>query len=155
LNLSREDVQDILNLLDALPVDEFDLQTERFHLTLRRCGDGTWTQSSDGAKATEGAQAVAEPGGDVTAGGTQAAGLGEVRSPLPGTFYRAPKPGAPPFVEVGSQVGEETVVAIVETMKMMNPIPAGLRGTVAAIELADAEFADHDTVLMRIAPERP
>jgi acetyl-CoA carboxylase biotin carboxyl carrier protein len=77
-----------------------------------------------------------------------------VRSPLPGTFYRAPKPGAPPFVEVGSQVGEETVVAIVETMKMMNPIPAGLRGTVAAIELADAEFAEQDTVLMRIAPER-
>jgi biotin carboxyl carrier protein len=77
-------------------------------------------------------------------------GLAEVRSPLPGTFYRAPKPGAPPFVEVGVQVSEDTVVGIIETMKLMNSVSAGIRGTIAEICLADAEFAGQDAVLMRI-----
>ena len=51
-------------------------------------------------------------------------------SPLLGTFYRAPKPGAPPFVEVGSAVEADTVVAIIEVMKLMNTVRAGVRGTV-------------------------
>lgn len=156
MSLSPEDVQDILNLLDALPVDELDLQTGRFRLTLRRSADGQWTQSGtkpDGSTAEPAVpevSALAAPEGEPPA--SETAGLAEVRSPLPGTFYRAPKPGAPPFVEVGSRVGADTVVGIVETMKMFNPVPAGLAGRVAAIELADAEFAEQDAVLMRIAP---
>ena len=59
-------------------------------------------------------------------------------------------PGAPPFVEVGSRVEPDTVVAIVETMKLMNSVPAGVGGTVAEILLANAEFAERDAVLMRI-----
>lgn len=145
MSLSPEDVQDILNLLDALPVDELDLQTERFRLTLRRGADGQWAQA--GTQPEQSAPASAAPP-SADADST----LAVVRSPLPGTFYRSPKPGAPPFVEVGSRVGADTVVGIVETMKMFNPVPAGLAGRVAAIELADAEFAEQDAVLMRIAP---
>ena len=78
--------------------------------------------------------------------------LVEVRAPLPGTFYRAPRPGAPPFVEVGSEVAEDTVVGIVETMKLMNSVIAGSRGTVAEICRANAEFTPQDAVLMRIDP---
>ena len=175
MNLTPEDVQDILSLLDALPVDEFDLRTERFRLTLRRAADGQWarsgTEPEGGAPergaleggAPEGSAREPRPAGEGTlarartvpgqsAPDAGADGLGEVRSPLPGTFYRAPKPGAPPFVEVGSRVGADTVVGIIETMKMFNPVPAGLAGRVAAIELADAEFAEQDAVLMRIAP---
>jgi acetyl-CoA carboxylase biotin carboxyl carrier protein len=73
-----------------------------------------------------------------------------VRAPLPGTFYRAPRPGAEPFVEVGSRVTAETVVCIVETMKLMNSVHAGVDGTVAEICLANAEFAANGTTLMRI-----
>ena len=73
-----------------------------------------------------------------------------VRAPLPGTFYRAPRPGAAPFVEVGSRVGADTVVAIVETMKLMNSVTAGADGTVAEICLANGEFAEHGATLMRI-----
>jgi acetyl-CoA carboxylase biotin carboxyl carrier protein len=80
-------------------------------------------------------------------------GLVAVRAPLLGTFYRAPKPGAPPFVEVGDPVEEDTVVAIVETMKLMNSVPAGTRGRVAEICLRDGEFADQDAVLMLIGPQ--
>ena len=60
-----------------------------------------------------------------------------VRAPLPGTFYRAPRPGAAPFVEVGSRVSADTVVGIVETMKLMNSVHAGVAGTVAEICVAE------------------
>ncbi len=169
MDLTNEDVADVLALLDSLPYDELDLQTARFRLILRRTPDG-WTQSAQslsapavlGAPAALGAAApgppVAAPGPPVAApgpppGGTGAdagAGLVAVRAPLPGTFYRAPRPGAAPFVEVGSQVGADTVVGIVETMKLMNSVTAGVDGTVAEICLGNAEFAAHGATLLRI-----
>jgi acetyl-CoA carboxylase biotin carboxyl carrier protein len=74
----------------------------------------------------------------------------EVASPLLGTFYRAPKPGAPPFVEVGAQVDEQTVVAIIEVMKLMNTVRAGVRGTVTEILLADGALAEYGETLLRV-----
>jgi acetyl-CoA carboxylase biotin carboxyl carrier protein len=73
-----------------------------------------------------------------------------VRAPLPGTFYRAPRPGAEPFVEVGSRVSADTVIGIVETMKLMNSVSAGVGGTVAEICLGNAEFAPRGATLVRI-----
>jgi acetyl-CoA carboxylase biotin carboxyl carrier protein len=73
---------------------------------------------------------------------------------LPGTFYRSPKPGAAPFVDVGTQVAANTVIAIVETMKLMNSVYAGVAGRVTEICLGDASFAEQDVVLMRVDPDR-
>jgi acetyl-CoA carboxylase biotin carboxyl carrier protein len=67
-------------------------------------------------------------------------------------FYRAPRPGAAPFVEVGSLVSEDTVVAIVETMKLMNSVHAGTRGRVAEILVANAEPVAQGATFMRIEP---
>ena len=64
---------------------------------------------------------------------------GAVTSPMVGTAYRAPEPGAPPFVEVGSQISEGQTVLIVEAMKTMNQIPAPRSGTVSAILVQDGE----------------
>ncbi len=77
-----------------------------------------------------------------------------VRAPLPGTFYRAPRPGAAPFVEVGSRVGADTVIGIVETMKLMNSVPAGVAGVVAEFCVANAEFAAQGAELLRIRADR-
>ena len=77
-----------------------------------------------------------------------------VRAPLPGTFYRAPRPGAAPFVEVGSQVGADTVIGIVETMKLMNSVHAGVAGVVAEFCVANAEFAAQGAALLRIRADR-
>jgi acetyl-CoA carboxylase biotin carboxyl carrier protein len=159
VNLSAEDVQEILRLLDAVQLDELHLETDRFTLTLRRSADGGWTQQSQvrSAPDVEAAEAVrpaARPApSEPTPTPPSAAGLWEVRAPLLGTFYRAPQPGAPPFVEVGSHVEEDTVVGIVETMKLMNSVPAGARGRVAEICLGDAQFVSQDTVLLRIDTE--
>jgi acetyl-CoA carboxylase biotin carboxyl carrier protein len=77
-----------------------------------------------------------------------------VRAPLPGTFYRAPRPGAAPFVEVGSRVGADTVIGIVETMKLMNSVPAGVAGVVAEFCVANAEFTAQGAALLRIRADR-
>ena len=77
-----------------------------------------------------------------------------VRAPLPGTFYRAPRPGAAPFVEVGSHVGADTVIGIVETMKLMNSVPAGVAGVVAEFCVPNAELAVQGAVLLRIRADR-
>jgi acetyl-CoA carboxylase biotin carboxyl carrier protein len=75
-----------------------------------------------------------------------------VKSPMVGTFYRAPEPGAPPFVDVGSEVSDDTIVCIIEVMKLMNSIPGGARGVVTQILVADAEPVEYGQVLMVIEP---
>ena len=101
-----------------------------------------------------GTQAPVSDAGAADGAGTGTGDAGRelvvVRAPLPGTFYRAPRPGAAPFVELGSQVGPDTVVGIVETMKLMNSVTAGVAGTVAEICLGNAEFAAHGATLLRI-----
>src|SRR5690606_40517544 len=62
-----------------------------------------------------------------------------IKSPMVGTFYRAPEPGAKPFVEVGAAVSPDTTVCIIEVMKLMNSIPAQCRGTVAEILVGDGD----------------
>ena len=80
-------------------------------------------------------------------------GLMGIRAPLPGTFYRAPKPGADPYVEVGSRVEEDTVVGLLETMKLFNSVHANVRGEVVEFLIDDAEPADQDAVLILVRPD--
>jgi acetyl-CoA carboxylase biotin carboxyl carrier protein len=70
-----------------------------------------------------------------------------VRSPLLGTFYRSPKPGEPAYVEVGDKVEADSVMGIVEVMKLMNSVPAGVSGEVSRILVADAELVEFDQPL--------
>ena len=156
MNLTHDDVEEILRLLDASPFNELRLETERFKLVLRRSGDkgGHWTQEQQTIAARQpgpGATATSREGSIPTKRADRPVpGVVEIRPPIMGTFYRAPKPGAPPFVEVASVVTEETVVGIVETMKLMNSIYAGTSGRVVEICVADAEFVEPDRVLMRV-----
>jgi len=183
VDLTNEDVADILALLDSLPYDSLDVETPRFRLTLRRAPGGGWTEESQ--VLAEPAQVTAAPNGaSVTSGisemsggtrgtgapgstgtgdpdgaaghhsepGGTAQGLAVVPAPLPGTFYRAPRPGADPFVQVGDEVAVDTVVAIVETMKLMNSVHAGTTGRVARICVDNGEFAPLGATLMLIEP---
>jgi acetyl-CoA carboxylase biotin carboxyl carrier protein len=92
------------------------------------------------------------PVGTAGAGAADRDGLAPVTAPLPGTFYRAPRPGADPFVQVGDAVSPGTVVAIVETMKLMNPVHAGTAGRVARIVLDNGDFAPLGATLLLIEP---
>jgi len=75
-----------------------------------------------------------------------------VVSPIVGTFYRAPEPGAPPFVEVGDEVEPGQVVGIVEAMKLMNHITAELAGTVAQVLVGDREPVEYGQPLIVLVP---
>lgn len=77
-----------------------------------------------------------------------------IKSPMVGTFYRAPEPGAKPFVEVGSQVESNTVTCIIEVMKLMNSISAGHDGMITHILVEDAEPVQYGQVLMVIEPRQ-
>jgi len=112
VNLTDKDVREILRLLDDSPYDELKLQTDNFNLTLKRTASQEWNRDtgaeSSGTEAeTAGVDdAAAESAPDNVA--TRVITDGDIRDiypPLPGTFYRAPSPGAEPFVDVGSAVG--------------------------------------------------
>lgn len=155
MNLTKEDVRDIVRLLDASGFDQLRLETDRFNLTLTRAGGerGGWTRESLTKSTSAETPGTAEAAG-ASMSEDEEDGTVAIRSPLPGTFYRAPKPGAAPFVEIGSQVGEDTVIGIIETMKLMNAAPAGTRGEVVEIRVSNAEPVEAGQVLMRVRPEQ-
>jgi acetyl-CoA carboxylase biotin carboxyl carrier protein len=158
MNLLPEDVGDILSLLDTLPFDEVDLETADLRVAFRRVDGSGWTQESQILREPNVVQAQSgEAAGTATAATTEPPdsrdGLLEVRAPLPGTFYRAPKPGAPPYVDVGSRVEEDTVVGLIETMKLFNAIHANARGTVVEFLVHDAQLAQRDGPLLLIEPD--
>jgi acetyl-CoA carboxylase biotin carboxyl carrier protein len=76
----------------------------------------------------------------------------EVTSPMVGTFYRAPAPDAPPYVEVGSAIGEGTVLCIIEAMKLMNELESEVTGTIAKIMVENAEPVEFGQVLFLVDP---
>jgi biotin carboxyl carrier protein len=76
----------------------------------------------------------------------------DIRSPIPGVFYRRPSPEAEPFVDVGSPVEVNTTVALVEVMKQFFDVPAGVVGTIAGVEVPDAEMVDAGQVLFTVNP---
>lgn len=73
-----------------------------------------------------------------------------VASPVAGVFYRAPSPDAPPFVEVGQQVSADDIIGIVEVMKLMTTVRAGIAGTVVEVCVDNAELVEFEQVLVRI-----
>jgi biotin carboxyl carrier protein len=69
---------------------------------------------------------------------------------MPGTFYRAEGPGMAPFVDVGTRVEPDTVVCIIEIMKMMNSVPAGVAGTIVEVCAEDAQLVGDGEALFRV-----
>jgi acetyl-CoA carboxylase biotin carboxyl carrier protein len=164
MGLTDEDVSAILKLLETSPFGDLELETPEFRLTLHRMDDGQWTRESTTLRSAHVLRTATPPSEEIAkappdmppaAASRASSETVEVRTPLPGTFYRSPKPGAPPFVELGTQVDANTVVAIVETMKLMNSVYAGVAGRVAEICLTDASFAQQDAIVMRIEADRP
>jgi acetyl-CoA carboxylase biotin carboxyl carrier protein len=158
MNLTHHDIQAILRIIDDSPYDELRLDNAEFSLYLKRTGEG-WTQEQRTLKAAaplsngmsaaanmpEALKSVAEPAASEP-------GLVDIRAPIVGTFYRSPQPGAAPFVDIGSEVRPDSVIAIIEVMKLMSSIPAMTRGTVREIFVTDSQFVEKGQLLMRVKP---
>ena len=162
--LTAKDVAEITRLLEESSFDELYLELDGVKLTLRRASaPATATASQPRAAArTEVPRPAASPPPPATqadaatassapqALSVHEAAVRDVPAPLLGTFYRAPKPGAPPFIDVGSLVEEETIVGIIEVMKLMNTVRAGVRGRVTEILAGDGVLVEYGETLLRV-----
>lgn len=153
--LTDDDVREILRIIDESELDELSIETEGFSLRVRK-----------GSAAAQDARSGSDRGADRGArlpdrapppaaqpSTPQTNGLEIIASPMLGTFYRAEAPGAAPFVEVGAKVGPETTVCIIEVMKMMNSVPAGVSGTIAEICPENGHLVEYGEPLFRVTPE--
>ncbi len=157
--MTDRELAELLALLEDTPHDEVMVETGVQRGALRRMADGQWVRETTTLRAP-----VVLSRGEVKTSAPKTAdnvraitqdGLIDVRAPLPGIFYRAPKPGAAPFVEIGTAVTGDTVVGIIETMKLMNSVPAGVAGQVAEICLENGAPVEAQDVVARVRPERP
>jgi acetyl-CoA carboxylase biotin carboxyl carrier protein len=136
--LSDDDVREILRLIDESELDELLIETSGFKLHVLRGG----SQVTD-HRSQETTPAPAAPSSNGLA----------INAPMLGTFYRAEAPGAAPFVDVGARVGPDTVVCLIEVMKMMNSIPAGVTGTISEICAQNGELVEYGEPLFRVEPD--
>ena len=139
VELTPEDVKEILRLVDDSGLAELDLETPHFTVRFRR----------GGIPAEEEHRGRIDP---VQPSPVEANGLLDVTAPMVGTFYRAAAPGEPPFIDVGSTVDEETTACIIEVMKLMTSVAAGVRGTVVEICFDNAAPVQYGDVLFRVRP---
>ena len=155
MTLTAAEVAEIMRLVETSTFDELKLEIDGVKLTLRRSGGGPMEAAVTGGVVTAGAAT----GGAATAAAPTAASrapaapldanLRDIASPMLGTFYRAPKPGSAPYVEIGSAVSEDSVIAIIEVMKLMNTVRAGVKGVITEILPADETLVEFGDVLMR------
>lgn len=163
-SLTHDDVTQILRLIDELPDVDMRMEKDDFSLHVRKGVAAALPQS--GPQADAGPQrksdavetsVVARPGpvGKIppTADARRLdVGLVGVRAPMLGRFYRASSPNEPPFVEVGSLVGEEDTVCMIEVMKLFNTVKAGVSGTIEAIHVENNAMVEFDQLLIAIRP---
>ena len=152
MSLSAKDVAAILQALEASSFDTLDLELNGVKLQLRRSGSVAPPAMPRAPGAST--EAAARPVNAASAAPVEAPpGTAAVPAPLLGIFYRAPKPGEPPFVDVGSRVEADTIIGIIEVMKLMNTVRAGQRGEVAAIPARNGELVEYGEALLFVRPD--
>jgi acetyl-CoA carboxylase biotin carboxyl carrier protein len=153
-----KDIKRIVELMKANDLTEFSMKDDSFELAMKRGGDEPQVVYAAAPAAAPTAAAALAP----AAAGTPAAapavddeddGLVEIPSPIVGTFYRKPAPDADNFVEVGAEISEDSVVCIVEAMKVMNEIKAEVKGVIKKILVDDASPVQYGQPLFLVEPK--
>jgi acetyl-CoA carboxylase biotin carboxyl carrier protein len=157
--ITQQDLDAILKLIESAEhVAEFHLKYGDLEVSLSRSAAPAAQPSRPlSAPAAETPRGEPEPKAAAAPKKAQAVvppGMVAIKSPMVGTFYRAPSPGAKPFVEIGQKVDPGSVVCIIEVMKLMNSIPAGVSGTIRQILVNDAQPVQFAQVLIVIEPAK-
>jgi acetyl-CoA carboxylase biotin carboxyl carrier protein len=108
--------------------------------------------ASSAASPSSPAPSLGEVGEEGEVVAARAVSLTEIKSPMVGTFYAQPEPGAEPYVQVGSRIGVGQTLCIIEAMKIMNPLDAEVSGVVKEIAVQDAQPVEFGQVLFRVDP---
>jgi acetyl-CoA carboxylase biotin carboxyl carrier protein len=149
--LELKDIKAVIDLMKKNDLSVFEMEKDGFRLKLQK-GAGDQTVFSSGAPApapaanAPGTTAAPAPAAEAATAST----LKDIVSPMVGTFYRAGSPETPAFVDVGKEVSEETVVCIIEAMKVMNEIKAETKGVIAEIVAENGKPVQFGQVLFRV-----
>jgi len=158
-----KDIKAIIDLMKKNSVSEFELEKEDFKIRLKRGLSGGVSAEEGGAQVITYAPMPASLPSTASAAPAPAAGgpnpapapssnEPEIKSPMIGTFYRSPSPESAPYVEVGTEVNPETVVCIIEAMKVMNEIKAEVKGVITQVMIENAKPVEFGQPLFKIRP---
>jgi len=171
LSINMDELRELIGLIRENGLAEFELERQGFRVRIRREETATETNASvveapavaplrvekrAGAEAlarSGGATVLAtpaHPGAEAETAASEDQDLHIITSPIVGTFYRAPSPAAEPFVRIGSEVEPESVVCIIEAMKLMNEIQAETSGEVAKIYVENGQPVEYGQPLFGI-----
>ncbi|MBI4420840.1 MAG: acetyl-CoA carboxylase biotin carboxyl carrier protein [Gemmatimonadetes bacterium] len=152
-------VEQLLDLLNRSNADTIEIR--KWGTTIRVSKSGTSGNAGSGthhvaatlaAPPALGAPPPPGAGGAVGAARVSAPHLLEIKSPMVGTFYAKPEPGAEPYVRVGSRISPGQTLCIIEAMKIMNPLDAEISGVIREIGVEDAQPVEFGQVLFRVDP---
>ncbi|MBC8097480.1 MAG: acetyl-CoA carboxylase biotin carboxyl carrier protein [Akkermansiaceae bacterium] len=152
--MDLKDIKAIIDLMKKNSVSEFELEKQDFKIKLKR-GNGNVGGVYEDASGTAYIQPPALPG---PAGGAPAVPVitasteVEIKSPMIGTFYRSPSPESGSYAEIGTEVNPDTVVCIIEAMKVMNEIKAEARGIITQVLIDNAKPVEFGQPLFKIRP---
>ncbi|MGI8889567.1 MAG: acetyl-CoA carboxylase biotin carboxyl carrier protein [Chthoniobacterales bacterium] len=153
--MELKDIKAIIDLMKKNDLSVFEMEKDGFRLKLQKGAEQAFFAASAApqmiaAPAASGGGAPAEAGA-APAGDASAAPAGkEITSPMVGTFYRAASPESPSFAEVGQAVTEDTVVCIIEAMKVMNEIKAEMSGTIAEVVAENGKPVQFGQALFKV-----
>jgi len=153
-----KDIKAVIDLMKKNSVSEFEMEKEGFKIRLKRSGGGGMaTQGDEVAQISYVPQpvgmvpTVTAPALNAPAAPAASPGV-EIKSPMIGTFYRSPSPESAPYVEVGAEVGPDTVVCIIEAMKVMNEIKAEVKGVITEILVDSAKPVEFGQPMFKVRP---
>lgn len=152
--MNIKEIKELINLMNENALTEFELERDGLRIRLKKGAGGAIEGGIVEKGATLPPATVSEVSLPSAAEATKESGVKrfEIKAPIVGTFYRAPSPDAPPFVEVGSKVEAGQVVCIIEAMKLMNEIKSEISGKVAEILVENGDPVEFGTVLFLIEP---
>jgi len=167
MELTQDDVIRILKLIDESPMGRVSLQLGDLKIEVEK-GTSTRSRTTVSAKTPPPtadvapgdkpvAAAIPEREAQASVAPRQSAvedeNLLTIKAPLLGIFYRRSQPGAPPYVEEGSVVDVDTTVALIEVMKLFNPVKAGVKGRICKICVENNDLVEYEQVLFLVKPE--
>ncbi|MDD3374755.1 MAG: acetyl-CoA carboxylase biotin carboxyl carrier protein [Candidatus Omnitrophica bacterium] len=151
--MNLKEIKEIIKLMNENDLSQIELEREGSKIKINKGPTGAPVIVSNPVAEYRGAPAVGSgPAVEAVAAVSTVSGLKEVKAPMVGTFYRAPSPDAPPFVEVGQTVEIGQVLCILEAMKLMNEIKSEVRGKISEIKVENAEPVEFGTVMFLIEP---
>ncbi len=149
--MELKDIKALIDLMKKNDLSVFKMENEGFKITLKKGSEGAVTYTAAPAPAPVAAPAASAPAASALAVESKSVFTGkEIVSPMVGTFYSCSSPEAAPFVTVGDEVTEDTVVCIIEAMKVMNEIKAECRGTITEIAAEGGKPVQFGQTLFRV-----